>query len=112
MKANGYQVPPGHPCAGHGCDGCSICQAGGCCGQQAASVTTVPDGINELRLALTRVVAERLDRPFGRNLLLPLARKGTIAPGQTLSLAPGGANFDDIPRTASRPFVLPTRKGV
>ena len=27
---------PGHPCANHGCDGCAICQAGGCCGSHAA----------------------------------------------------------------------------
>jgi len=28
-----FYPPPGHPCFSHGCDGCSTCVAGACCGQ-------------------------------------------------------------------------------
>lgn len=57
---------PGHPCAGHGCDGCKVCQAGGCCGQHGSAVSVALDGIDDLRHALTQVVAEGLNRPLDR----------------------------------------------
>ena len=42
---------PGHPCAGHGCDGCTICQAGGCCGTHTVSAAQQTNSLDALRQA-------------------------------------------------------------
>ena len=51
---------PGHPCHGHNCDGCAICQAGGCCGNPTASLTVpaTTDSLANWRVALDRLVTQ------------------------------------------------------
>ncbi len=44
--------PPDHPCATHGCDWCSVCQSGRCCGAVGHSVQSPPDPVAILRQAM------------------------------------------------------------
>lgn len=95
--SNTFHPWPGHPCAGHGCDGCTICRAGGCCGAHAIAAGQQIDSVAELRQALHQLVTNGGGTPTLRSLASGRASRAGLGSGSELRAL---AQADSAPSTA------------